>query len=462
MILMNTIQSVNPTNQEIIGETPITSQTELQHIVAKSKKAFQSWKNTSMDERASYARKLIDLLNQKKDEIALLTTREMGKPLHEAREDIEFEVEFIRWYADNVEKALGETVVKEDASAIYKTVYEPWGVCASIAPWNFPITMASTGITAQLLAGNTVIFKPSENSTLSQKLFVDLFNQTGLPEGVLQCVIGAGDVGAALVDSDIDLVWFTGSTAVGQQIYKKCAEKFIKPLLELGGSSPAVVFADCDLEKTVATIKSARYFNSGQVCSSVKRVYVEKSLFDQFVAALAKTIQNPRIGNPEGDVEFGPLVTKKQLELLVSQVDDAVQKGARIVVGGMKPTDSSLANGNFYLPTLLTGVTSDMRVLTEEVFGPVLPIIPFESESEAIDFANATPYGLTAEVFTKDIEKANRVASRIQAGGVSINMDISYNPDSPIGGFKKSGLGREYGIEGFRELAQLKYICVAK
>ncbi len=459
---MNTIQSINPATQEVVGETSVTSSEELAMIVSTSKKAFQSWKNVSMDKRASYARKLTNLLSQKKDEIALLTTREMGKPLHEAREDIEFEVEFIKWYADNVQKALGETIVKEDATAIYKTVYEPWGVCASIAPWNFPITMASTGITAQLLAGNTVIFKPSENSTLSQKLFVDLFNQTGLPEGVLQCVIGAGDVGAALIDSDIDLIWFTGSTAVGQQIYKKCAEKFIKPLLELGGSSPAIVFADCDVEKTVATIKSARYFNSGQVCSSVKRLYVEKSLFDQFVAALAKTIQNPRIGNPEGDVEFGPLVTKKQLELLVSQVDDAVQKGAHIVVGGMKPTDLTMLNGNYFLPTILTNIAPDMRVLTEEVFGPVLPIIPFETEQEAVEFANKTPYGLTAEIFTRDLSKANRVASQIQAGGISVNMDISYNPDSPIGGYKKSGLGREYGIEGFRELAQLKYICVAK
>ncbi len=459
---MNTIQSINPATQEVIGTTPETTKEELQHVVTKSKKAFKSWKNIPMKERASYARTLADLLLDKKNEIALLTTREMGKPLHESLEDIEFEVDFIRWYADNVEKALGETIVKEDATTIYKTQYEPWGVCASIAPWNFPITMASTGITAQLLAGNTVIFKPSENSTLSQKLIVDLFNQTGLPDGVLQCVIGAGDVGAALIDNDIDLVWFTGSTAVGQQIYKKCADKFIKPLLELGGSSPAIVFADCDVEKTVATIKSARYFNSGQVCSSVKRLYVEKSLFDQFVTSLAATIQNPRIGNPEGDVEFGPLVTKKQLDMLVSQVEDAVQKGATVVVGGKKPTDPSLINGNYFLPTLLTNITAEMRVLTEEVFGPVLPVIPFETEQEAIDLANTTPYGLTAEVFTKDIEKAHRVASKIQAGGVSINMDISYNPDSPIGGFKKSGLGREYGIEGFRELAQLKYICIAK
>ncbi len=459
---MNTIKSINPATQEVIGETPVTTPQELQKIVENSKKAFESWRNVPMKERVIYAWKLADLLLQKKDEIALLTTREMGKPLHEALEDIIFEVDFIRWYADHIEEALGEKIIKEDAATVYKTVYEPWGVCASIPPWNFPITMASTGITAQLLAGNTVIFKPSENSTLSQKMFVDLFNQTGLPDGVLQCVVGAGDVGAQLIDSDIDLVWFTGSTAVGQQIYKKCAEKFIKPLLELGGSSPAIVFADCDFDKTVETIKTARFFNCGQVCSSVKRLFVEKSLFEKFVTALAVKLHTVRIGNPEGDVEFGPLVSKKQLATLILQVEDAVQKGAMVVVGGARPADATLSQGNYFLPTLLTNISVDMKVITEEVFGPVLPIIPFESEDEAISLANANPYGLTAEIFTKDIEKANRVAGQIQAGGISINMDISYNPDSPIGGYKKSGLGREYGLEGFRELAQLKYICVAK
>ena len=459
---MNTIRSINPATQELIGETVVTTQQELQQLVKNAKNAYEIWKKIPMTERASYARKLADILIQKKEEIALLTSCEMGKPLHEAVEDVVFEVDFIRWYADNVEKALGETIVKEDNIAVYKTVYEPWGVCASIAPWNFPITMASTGITAQLLAGNTVIFKPSENSTLSQKLFVDLFNQTGLPKGVLQCVIGAGDVGAALIDSDIDLVWFTGSTAVGQQIYKKCAEKFIKPLLELGGSSPAIVFADCDFEKTINTLYSARFFNCGQVCSAVKRVFVEQSIYEKFVTAMVDKLKTIKIGNPIHDVQMGPLVSKKQLDTLISQVEEAKQSGATVVFGGKRPDGKEFEHGNYYVPTLLTNVNQNMKIIQEEVFGPVMPISPFTDEDQAIRMANHTPYGLTAEIFTQDMVRANRIASQIQAGGISINMDISYNPDSPIGGFKKSGLGREYGIEGFRELAQLKYICVAK
>jgi acyl-CoA reductase-like NAD-dependent aldehyde dehydrogenase len=322
--------------------------------------------------------------------------------------------------------------------------------------------MASTGITAQLLAGNTVIFKPSEYTTLTQKLFVDLFNKAGLPEGVLQCVVGGGDVGAALIDSDIDLVWFTGSTAVGQQIYKKCAEKFIKPLLELGGSSPALVFADCDLQKAVDTLYTARFFNCGQVCSAVKRVFVEKSIFEKFVVAMTAKLQTVSVGNPMGDVQIGPLVSEKQLNTLVSQVEDAKKLGATVEIGGDKPVGKEFEKGNYYLPTILTNVNPDMRVIKEEVFGPVMPIVPFDDEAQAIRQANHTPYGLTAEIFTSDMEKANRVASQIQAGGVSINMDVSYNPDSPIGGYKKSGLGREYGLEGFRELAQLKYISSAK
>jgi succinate-semialdehyde dehydrogenase/glutarate-semialdehyde dehydrogenase len=293
-------------------------------------------------------------------------------------------------------------------------------------------------------------------------MFVDLFNETGLPVGVLQYVVGAGDVGKMLVDSDIDLLWFTGSTAVGQELYKKCAGKFIKCLLELGGSSPAVVFADCDFEKAVETVYMARFFNCGQVCSAVKRLFVEKQIYDKFTAGLVEKIKKVKVGNPMDNTDIGPLVSKKQLEILSDQVEDARRKGARVETGGKKPEGKQLENGNYYLPTILTGVTKAMRVYREEVFGPVLPVIAFSSEKEAVDLANDTPYGLTAEIFTADPQKAARVASQIQAGGISVNMDVAYSPYCPIGGYKKSGIGREYGDEGFKELAQLKYICEAK
>lgn len=447
------IQSINPANNEVIGETPVTTKEELKIIVAKARAALPAWKALSIQSRAEFVKKLIPLIEKNFEKIAAQITCEMGKTIQESHEEVESELGFIRWYTEHADEALGERIIREDEKTLYKTVYEPWGVCASIAPWNFPLGMASTGITAQILAGNTVIFKPSEYTTLSQKLFIDLFHQTGLPDGVLQCVVGAGDVGAALIDSDIDLVWFTGSTKVGQEIYKKCAEKFIKPLLELGGSSPAVVFADCDFNKTIETVYDGRFYNCGQTCNAIKRLFVEKSLFGKFVEALSERAQK---------TELAPIVSKKQLEMLISQVEEARSTGAVVVTGGKKPDGEAYAKGNYYLPTLLTNVTPKMRVFTEEVFGPVLSIIPFENEAQAIQMANHTPYGLTAEIFTEDAKKASRVASNMLAGGIAINMDFAYVPDCPIGGYKKSGLGREYGLEGFRELAQLKYICVAK
>lgn len=459
---MATLTSYNPATGEKAGETRISTKSDIDLAVEKAKKAFIPWRATPITKRIVFARKLAKLLTDHAEEIAELTTKEMGKPIRESREDVSFEVGFINWYADHAQEALGEKIIREDEHTIYKTVYEPWGVCASIGPWNFPTSMASTGITAQILAGNTVIFKPSEYTTLTQKLFIDLFNRTGLPDGVVQGIYGAGDVGKMLVDSDVNLVWFTGSTAVGQEIYKKCAEKFIKPLLELGGSSPALVFADCDFEKTVETIYTARFFNCGQVCSAVKRVFVEKTIFEKFVTAMTKKLQSTSVGDPLKNADFGPLVSKKQLDTLISQVEEAKTKGAKVVTGGGTPKGKEFTKGNYYLPTILTNVNPDMRVITEEVFGPVLPVAPFENEEQAIRQANHTPYGLTAEIFTSDMTRANRVASQINAGGVSVNMDVAYAPDCPIGGYKKSGLGREYGIEGFRELAQLKYICVAK
>lgn len=459
---MNTIRSINPANGEIIGETLVTTEAEIQTIISKARRAFPSWRALPVEKRADFARKLIPLIEKNAEKIAGLMTTEMGKPIRESREEIAAELGFINWYIKYAGKALGETIVREDSHTVYKTVYEPWGVCASIAPWNFPISMASTGITAQLLAGNTVIFKPSEYTTLTQKLFVDLFNETGLPQGVLQYIVGAGNVGATLIAGDIDFVWFTGSTKVGQEIYKKCAEKFIKPLLELGGSSPAVIFSDCDFDKTVDAVYSGRFYNNGQVCNAIKRAFIERSLYKKFVAAMKAKLETQTVGDPMGGADFGPLVSRKQLDLLISQVESAKKDGATIITGGDRPKGSEYADGNYYLPTILTDIAADMRVFAEEVFGPVLVVVPFDTEDESVRMANHTPYGLTAEIFTRDSQKANRVASQVLAGGVAINMDFAFVPDCPVGGYKKSGLGREYGFEGFRELAQLKYICAAK
>ncbi len=460
---MSVVRSINPANGEKVGEVTTSTKADVVRAVTHAKKAFFMWRALSFSQRVVYVKTFRKLLAKHKEELAILTTKEMGKPIIQSREDVDWELGFIDWYIENAKEALGDQIIKEDKRATYKITYEPWGVCASLAPWNFPVSMASSGIMQQILAGNTAVFKPSEYTTLTQKRFVELLWEAGLPKGVVELVLGDGSIGKMLVDSSIDILWFTGSTAVGQEIYAKCGKKFIKGIMELGGSSPAIVFADCDVDRTLDTLYSARYFNCGQVCSAVKRLFVEQSIFSKVVDGLKKRLANKKLGDPmEENTDIGPLVSKEQLDMLISQVADAKKKGATIEVGGDTPKGKEFEKGNYYLPTILTNISHDMRVMTEEVFGPVLPIVPFKSEAEAIMLANNHIYGLTAEVFTKDKTRAERVARALESGVVGINTDSFYEPFCPIGGYKKSGMGREYGIEGFRELTQIKYICVAK
>lgn len=459
---MKSITSINPATNEKVGETPVSTADDVTRSIEEAKEAFEGWRRLTIKERVSYISAFRQLLASHTEELAKLTSLEMGKPIGQAREDVEWELGFIDWYIENATAALSESIIKETEKAVYKIVYEPWGVCASIAPWNFPVSMASSGILQQILAGNCVVFKPSEYTTLTQKLFVELLWQSGIPDGVVGLVIGDGEVGKMLVDGAVDLVWFTGSTAVGQEIYAKCGTKFIKGVMELGGSSPALIFADCAIETTIDQLYSARYFNCGQVCSAVKRLFVEKSIFPLVVEGLKKRIALKKLGNPLEQVDIGPLVSKEQLATLMAQVQDAVKKGAKVEIGGQRPQGAEFEKGNYYLPTILTNVTPDMRVMAEEVFGPVLPVMSFTTEDEAVRMANNHIYGLTAEVYTKDAARAERIARRLEAGVVGINTDSFYEPFCPIGGYKKSGMGREYGVEGFRELTQIKYICSQK
>lgn len=460
---MATLISYNPYDQSIVGETEISTASQVQKVVAEAKKAFPYWRGLSIAERVKHVAAFREELFKNKDVIASLITQEMGKPIVQARSEVVSEIGFIDWYIEHAQRALKEEVIKETETQTFKIYYEPWGVCASIAPWNFPISMASSGIIQHVLAGNCVVFKPSEYTTLTQKMFIDLMHHSGMPYGVVGGVYGEAETGKALVDSDIDLLWFTGSTAVGQAIYKKCAEKFIKGVMELGGSSPGIIFADANLEKTIETIYWARFLNCGQVCSAVKRLFVEKKIFEQVLTLIKNRVAGVKIGNPkEETTDIGPLVSKEQLALLKQQIQDAKEKGAKVVLGGVEPKGEQYKNGNYFLPTLLTNVSEDMKVYKEETFGPVLVVIPFENETAVIQKANDTPYGLSAEIFTTDMAKANRIAKQLQSGIIGINTDNLYYPFCPIGGYKKSGMGREYGIEGFRELAQIKYVALAK
>lgn len=457
-----TLKSISPHDQSVVGELEISTKAQMHQAVQKAHAAFPAWKNTPIKTRVAYIEKFMGLLSKNTAKLAKLQSLEMGKPLGQSQDDVTGEQAFLKYYVTQGPKSLVDQNVLKDQSGTFRLTHEPIGVCAVISPWNFPLSMATSGIVPALIAGNTVVFKPSEYTSLSQKFVADVLNQTGLPEGILNVVIGGSEVGSWLVDEDIDLVWFTGSTKVGQEIYKKAGTKFIKVLLEMGGSSPGIIFADANLDHALDQLYWGRFLNAGQVCTAIKRLFVEVSIFDQVVDLFAQKIRNLKVGDPLSNPDIGPLVSQKQLHTLETQVADALSQGAKVIIGGSRPQDKSLAKGNYYLPTILTGIKPAMKVMTEEVFGPVLPIVSFKTETEAIKLANATEYGLSAEVYTTDLEKGERVAKALEAGTVAVNTDNFFKPECPFGGFKKSGMGKEYGEMGFLEFTQPKLIAVVK
>lgn len=457
------LKSINPHDQSIVGELEVSTEQDVKRAIKKAREAFGPWRDLSIEKRADFIEKFKQKVIKDREKIARLTTLEMGKPIQQSFDDVDGELKFLDYYVKKGSKFLAdETILKKDKE-YFRVTYEPYGVCACIAPWNFPLSMANSGVIPALIAGNTVILKPSEYTSLTQKMVIDLLNKTGIPDGVANLLIGGGKIGSMLIDEDIDLAWFTGSTKVGQEIYEKCGKKFIKALLEMGGSSPGIIFADANLELTMDNLYWARFLNCGQVCTAIKRLFVERPVYKKVVRLFVDKLKTVKIGNPlDKRTNIGPLVSKKQLEALKAQVADAVSKGAKVEIGGKQPKEKELQKGNYFEPTVLTNVKPDIRVLIEEVFGPVLPIVPFKTEEEAINLANKTEYGLSAEIYTTDLGKGERVAKQIQAGTVAINTDNFFKPECPFGGYKKSGMGREYGEIGMKEFNQIKLIAVVK
>jgi succinate-semialdehyde dehydrogenase / glutarate-semialdehyde dehydrogenase len=458
---MEKIISTNPAkNYEKVGEVTTSTNVEIEDKVNEANNAKTSWKEIGIKKRIKLLKPIYSEFKQKVDELAKLISMEIGKPISESLGEVKWYLEQFEWFLENAESTLKDEITHEDSNSIHKIVYEPVGTIAVITPWNYPFGMAVWGLIPNLLAGNTVVFKISEECPLMGKLIEKVMNNHNLPKGVFSEVYGAGNVGEKLSKEDIDFIWFTGSTKTGQVLYKTAAEKFIKVVLELGGSDPCIIFDDVDIPQAAQTIYDARFQNCGQSCDALKRLIVHESIFDEVVSEMKKLVESKQVGDPlDKKTEIGSLVAKRQLILLQEQVEDALEKGSKVITGGKSP---QTLKGSFFEPTLLTNITKDMRVWNEEVFGPVLPIMKFKTEEEAIDLANDTVYGLTSRVISKDIERARRVASKINAGTVQINQGSRWLSCNPFGGYKKSGIGREHGVVGFRELTQIKVISESK
>lgn len=455
---MTKLISTNPAkNYQVIGSVEVSTSLEIKQKVTDAQKAKTLWKELGVVKRIKLIWPIFQEFMKRKEELSLLITKETGKPIKESLADIDWDAVYFKWFLENGEKYLFDQITFKDQKQVHKMVFEPMGVTASIVPWNFPFDMFLWGVIPNLIAGNTVVFKHSEECPLTGKLIEQVMNESDLPHGVFSEVYGDGKVGEILVNQGINLIWFTGSTKAGKQLYETAGKKFIKAILEMGGSNPAIVFDDADVDKIIDKIYIKRFLNCGQACDALKRLIVHQSIFDNVVDKLKKVVESKIIGDPEDkNTDIGSLVAKRQLVLLESQVEDAIKKGANIVTGGKRPPG---LKGAYYSPTILTNVKKDMRVWKEETFGPVLVVAPFKTEEEAIKLANNTLFGLGAQVYTQDKKRAARFASKIEAGTIDINQGNHWLPCTPFGGHKQSGIGVEHGESGFRELTQIKVVA---
>ena len=458
----NVLVSTNPAQgYAVLGEVAVTSPEEIAQKVAAARLAHMAWRKLSVEQRVDHMLALYDHLERHKDEFIKQTSMEMGMPLKLATAVTDGGFEELQWNIDHAVEALSNDVLYEDDREINEAVYEPYGVMACVLPWNFPFPNFARSPGQALLAGNAVVIKYSEEIPLFSKYLEELIASSNFPKDLVQFVYGDGQTGDHLTSADIDYISFTGSTKVGQHLYKKAAEKLIPVELELGGSSPGVIFADCELSDDILEVIFARRFiNSGQFCSGLKRLIVHNSRFDEAVEKLMTLTQSKIVGDPlDTNTDVGPLVAERQLTPLEEQVKDALDKGAALQCGGRR---IDALDGAFYAPTILTNITTDMRVWREEVFGPALPVIGFDSYDEAIELANDTDYGLSGFVFTQDKDLAKKAMMDIGTGSLQQNICNYQRPQNPFGGYKCSGIGRQRGISGFHHVSQIKVIAWEK
>jgi len=455
---MTKLISTNPSrNYEKVGSVTISSLAEIKQKVVAARKAAPRWKSLPLIKRLAYFSKLRVVYRRHSQEMAELVSREMGKSIGESAADVTGDLENISNKIELAQQYLAPVILDKTKTMKNVLYFEPHGVVAAIVPWNFPSSNFFITCLPILMSGNTVVFKHSEECPLVGKLFEKILREAGFPEGVFAVVHGDGKVGDMLTDQAIDAIHFTGSSKIGEFLYQKAAKKFIPVVLEMGGSSPGIIFADADLDTACKQTFVERFGNCGQVCNALKRLFVHKSIFAEVVERMKIMAENMRVGDAlDYSTQCGPLVAKRQQKLLQEQVQDAVDKGAKVVAGGSVPKG---LQGAYYLPTILTKVTPKMRVMSEEVFGPVLPITPFTTEAEAIMLANNTIYGLSAYVYGGNITQLKVVAAQIEAGQISINGQSFFSKHAPFGGYKKSGLGRNDGYFGFDAATQKKVVA---
>ena len=459
----STFETVNPATGEVFRTVAEAGAEDADRAVRAAAHAFEDWSARTPIQRAKVLYRWADLIEEHADELALIETRDMGMAIGDARWCAGNAAAVMRYYAGAVDKFFGSTI-PVDRDGIVLTFREPIGVTALITPWNFPLNIGNWKTAPAIAAGNTVVLKPASLSPLSVLRYAELGLEAGLPPGVLNVVPGpGGTVGDALVEHPlVGKVGFTGSTEVGVEIARKAAGTIKRVTLELGGKSACIVFADADLEKAGRLAPFAVFENAGQDCCARSRLLVEASAKDELLEHYVAATRAIVVGDPEADeTQVGPLVSERQRETVEGYIERGIDEGASVVEGGVRPDGDGLANGFYLRPTILDGCTNEMTVAREEIFGPVVSVITFESEEEAIRIANDTPYGLSGSLWTRDGARQLRVARALRTGAIGVNSNSSVFPQAPFGGYKASGIGKELGMEGLVHNTELKSVFVS-
>ena len=453
----------DPASGQTLVEVADMGVAETQRAIDAAARALPAWRSRTAKDRAAILRRWFDLIIAHTEDLAQLMTAEQGKPLAEARGEVAYGASFIEWFAEEGKRAYGDIIPTTGTDRRLMVLRQPIGVCAAITPWNFPIAMITRKVAPALAAGCTVVAKPAEATPLSALALVELAVQAGLPAGVLNLIVAdapnAPAIGLALCTSPVvRKVSFTGSTEVGRILLRQSADSVKKLSLELGGNAPFIVFDDADLDAAVEGALASKYRNAGQTCVCANRIYVQDSVYEAFAAKLAAKVAQFKVGaGAQPGVQVGPLIEPAAVAKVEEHVADALAKGASLLLGGKRHA----LGGLFFEPTILTGVTAEMRIAREETFGPVAPLFRFKDEAEAISMANDTEFGLAAYFYARDVGRIFRVAEALESGMVCVNSGILSNEVSPFGGVKQSGLGREGSKYGIDEYLEMKYLCLA-
>ncbi|WP_137289063.1 aldehyde dehydrogenase family protein [Natronorubrum halophilum] len=450
------LTTIDPATGDEIARVAAATSADVDRAVEAARESLSAWRSRSPSERGQIVHRIAERVRETADELARIESLDQGKPLAQARNDIDGVARYFEYYAGAADKLEGKSVpLGEDKLDV--TSREPYGVSGQIIPWNFPLSITARGMAPALVAGNTVVVKPAPTTPLSALHLAELCREAGVPDGVVNVVTGSGEPGAALSSHDgVDQLTFTGSVPTGEAVMKSAAETITPVTLELGGKNPAVVLPDADLDEAAFWIATGIFTNAGQICSAADRALVHESIYDEFVDRIVDRAQSYALGPGTEDPDMGPLNHAEHFESVLEYVDVGLEEGATLETGG-DPLDR---DGYFLPPTVFTDVDNDMRIAQEEIFGPVLTVIPFSDREEAIRLANDVEFGLSGGVFSRDITRALNTARRIDAGSVYVNEWFGGSIETPFGGMKKSGIGREKGLEALDSYLQTKNISV--